>query len=116
MRSGMLVIRAIAFDQPLEAANPEHNDVIETLASNRSDKPFGVGILPGRTRCGEDFLDAHGLRRLCPSVEGVIAVADQIARRSVPGECLPQLLNRPCRGGMLGDGYVHDASPLMDED
>ena len=50
MCSGMLVIRAITCDQPLEAAAAEDDDVIETLASNRSDEPFGVGILPVRTR------------------------------------------------------------------
>src|SRR5215472_17258106 len=113
MRSGMLVIRAIAFDQPLEAANPEHDDVIETLASNRSDKPFGVGILLGRTRCREDFLDAHGLRRLCPSIERVIAVSDQVSRCSDPGKRFAQLSNRPCGGGTRRDTHMYDAPTLM---
>src|SRR5215472_9998325 len=108
MRSGMLVVRTIAFDQPLEAANPEHDDVIEALASDRSDEPFGVGILPWRTRCGEDFLDVHSLRGLGPSLEGVVAVSDQVSRRSVPGNRFAQLLNRPRRGGMLRDGHMDD--------
>jgi hypothetical protein len=116
MWSGMLVVRTIPFDQPLETGHAEHDDVIETLASNGSDEPVGVRMLPRRTRCGEDFLDAQGLRRLCPSLEGIIAVSDQVSRRSVPGDCFAHLVNRPRRGGMLRDAHVYDAPALMGED
>jgi hypothetical protein len=43
----------------------------------------------------------------------MIAIADQVSRRSVPGERFAHLLRGLRRGGMVGDGDVHDVPPLM---
>lgn len=112
----MFVIGAIEFHQPLESRGAEDDDVIETLASRGSNEPFGVRVLPRRMRCGEEFVDAHRLRRLRPYIERVIAVPDQVSRRSVPGERFAQLLSRPRCGGLVRDGDVHYAASFMGED
>ena len=45
----------------------------------------------------------------------VIAVSDEVARRSVAGECLTQLLHSPRGGGMLRDAHMFDAPALTSE-
>jgi hypothetical protein len=43
----LFVVSAIEFHQPLESRGVEHDDVIETLASRRSDESLDVRVLPG---------------------------------------------------------------------
>jgi hypothetical protein len=45
-----------------------------------------------------------------------IAVAEEIARGLIPGECLDDLLRGPRRGGMPGDVDMHHASALRVQD
>lgn len=48
-----------------------------------------------------------------PPIERVIAIPEEVSRGLVPGERFAQLLGGPRRGGMVGDGDVHDASALV---
>ena len=46
----------------------EDDDVIEAFAADRADDAFDIGVLPWRSRRGDDLLDSH---RLDTSAEGL---------------------------------------------
>jgi hypothetical protein len=73
----------------------QNDDVVHALPPNRSDQPLNVRILPGGLRSGEDFANAQPLCRFVelPSIDA-ITVAQQIARRAVPGEKLPGVVGQ----------------------
>ena len=58
-------------------------------------------------------MDAHPGRRGSDPREGVITIANEIARDLVPWERLAELLGGPRRRGMAGDGHVDNAATLM---
>lgn len=66
-------------------------------------------------RCRDDFAGTHSLCHPKPGIEGVIAIADEVSGRLIPGEGFAQLLNRPRCGGMLHNGHEHDAPALVGE-
>jgi hypothetical protein len=59
--------------------------VVETFPSNRADDPLGVRVLPRGTRSGH-LVDSHSGRRWSDPREGVITIANGIARDFVPWE------------------------------
>jgi hypothetical protein len=69
----------------------EDEDVIETFPSDRPDEAFHVRMLPGCSRCGQHFVDPHRRRRGTGSVEGVIAIANQVSWCRVPRARLAEL-------------------------
>ena len=47
----------IARQRAPQVSLAQHDDVVQTLAAKGADDSLGVGILPGASRCGEQFLD-----------------------------------------------------------
>jgi hypothetical protein len=95
----------------------EHDHMIETLATNGSNHSLYIGSLPRRTRCGQDFANAHISHSFSEVIaKDPIAVSQQVTRELVKGECLPQLLSRPLRGWMGGDIEVQNATSVMGQD
>src|ERR1019366_7555882 len=47
MRSDGVVVIGIRFQNPAQMCLARDNDVVQTLAPDRSDQPFGKAILPG---------------------------------------------------------------------
>jgi len=91
--------------------------VIQAFAPDRADDPFGIGVLPRRPRGCENLIDPQGLEpRAEGGTIGSIAIPDQPARRGIPWKILPDLLGRPCGGGIRGDAEMHDATALMMQD
>jgi hypothetical protein len=75
---------------------PEHDHVIEAFASNSADHPFDIRTVPRRPRCGKHLFDAHRLHLSNEVVaEYAIAIAQQIARGTLPRERFAHLLGRP---------------------
>src|SRR5260370_34067398 len=95
----------------------EDDDVIETFAADRADDALDIGILPWRSRRGDDLLDRH---RLDTIAEGLpirsVSVSQQKARRGVPGEGFGDLARQPTLCRVLGDIEMDDFSSLMAED
>src|SRR5215469_12043165 len=92
----------------------EYDHVIQALPSNGADHPLDIGSLPRRPGRREHLFDAHRLHLLhevCP--EDPIAIAQQIARRRLPGKGLSQLLNGPFGGRTSGDAKMQNAPPVM---
>jgi hypothetical protein len=87
----------------------EDDDVIQTLAANRTDHTLDVSVLPGRARRRDDFFDPN---RIDPLAEyravRRVTIAQQVARSTVPREGFCYLAGEPRCGGMLGDGRVKD--------
>ena len=78
----------------------EHHHVVETLAAQGPDEAFHVRILPRGPGRGLDFADPQGVNSAGePDPVDRIAVAQQVARRGLPGERLHELLGRPVRCG-----------------
>jgi hypothetical protein len=117
MRSASVVILKVCRQHSAQVTLVEDDDVIETFAADRADDAFDVGILPWRSRRGDDLLDRH---RLDTIAEGLpirsVAVSQQKARRGVPGESLGDLASHPDLCRILGDIEMDDFSSLMAED
>ena len=67
----------------------QDDEMVHALAPDRSDQPFGKAILPRRGRRGRLVPDAHGAHSACDDgAIDSIPIADEVARRLIPGECL----------------------------
>src|SRR5262249_2599798 len=76
--------------------------MVGALASNRSDQSFGEAVLPRRAWSNRFVADAHGSQSLPDgSAVDLIPIADQVARRLIPGERLRDLARDPVRGRMM---------------
>ena len=56
-----VIVREVAGQGAAQVLFAKHDDMIETLAPNRADKPLRAGVLPRAVRRGLDFTDAHAL-------------------------------------------------------
>jgi hypothetical protein len=67
----------------------QDDEMIHTLAPDRSDQPFGKAILPRRGRCSRLVPDAHGTHSSRDDVAvDPIPIADEVARCLIPRKCL----------------------------
>lgn len=91
----------------------EHDDMVETFAPDRTDHPFGEGVLPRRARRNHDFLDAHALDAIseCPAVDSV-TISNHESRRFVEGKSLDDLLCRSLGRWMRGHVEVDDLAAV----
>jgi hypothetical protein len=91
----------------------QHDQVLCKLTPKRSDKPFGIAILPRRPRRDAELPDtemAHAAIK--GSTEDFVAIANQEPERAVFAEGLYDLLRRPLGVRMGRDVYVQDPASL----
>src|ERR1700692_375708 len=98
MSSDAVVVVSVRFQNPAEMRPPQDNHMIDALAPDRSDQPFGKAILPRRGWCNGLVPDAHGTQsaRDDNAVDS-IPILDHIARSHVPGKRLVYLTCTPLR-------------------
>src|SRR6266481_4610432 len=98
MRSDAVVIVSIGFQNPAQMRLAQDNHMIDALAPDRSDQPFGKAILPRRGWCSGLVPDAHGTQsaRDDNAVDS-IPISDHIARSHLPGKSLGYLTCNPLR-------------------
>ena len=105
-----------AFNRYKQQTDKEHDEVIETLASQRTDQALRIGILPGTGWTRGHLRNAHAddaaLKRL--AVDRV-AVSQQPSRRAAVRKGFHHLLRGPVGRGMGRDGQAHDSAPCMRE-
>jgi hypothetical protein len=78
--------------------------MVDALASDRSDQPFGEAVLPRRARGDRLVTDAHGSESARDdSAVDPILITDQVARGLIPRECLRDLTCDPFRGRIRCD-------------
>src|SRR5206468_11209621 len=75
--------------------------MVDALASDRSDQPFGEAVLPKRAWGDGLVADAHGAQSVRDgSGIDAIPITDHVARRLSPRECFGDLVCDPVRGRM----------------
>src|SRR5213079_1728824 len=75
--------------------------MVDALASDRSDQPFGEAVLPRRAWGDGLVADAHGAQSVRDgSAIDAIPTTDQVTRRLSPRECFGDLACDPVRGRM----------------
>src|SRR5438876_6840127 len=73
--------------------------MVDALASDRSDTPFGEAVMPRRAWGDGLVADAHGAQSVRNgSAIDAIPIADHVARRLSPRECFGDLACDPVRG------------------
>src|SRR5260370_24361083 len=99
MGSPAVVIVRIVFQNPTQMFLVQDNDVVQTLAPDRSDQPFGKAVLPRRGRCNWLVSDTHGTQSARDdSAVDPVAITDHIARSAIPRKSLGDLTCNPlCR-------------------
>jgi hypothetical protein len=68
VRAVLVVVSSVRPKQSQQVALPEDDAMVEYLTPERTDKPFGVAVLPGRPRCGCGLADTemiHPANRKC---------------------------------------------------
>src|SRR5260221_2869311 len=72
--------------------------MVQTLAPDRSDQPFGKAVMPGRGWCGRPVPNAHGSQSACDDgAIDPIAITDHVTRSTVPRKSLGDLACDPLR-------------------
>ena len=87
--------------------------MVQTFPSDRANQALAIRILPRGMRSGEYFLDRHrmgGCRERFAITD--VAIAQQVAPRTIPGKGLDQLPVDPfC--GMRGHAKVKESAAIM---
>src|SRR5262249_50501370 len=93
------------------------DEMIETLAPDRSDQPFSEAILPRRGRCDGLVPDTHGTQTACDDgAVDAIPIANNVVRGLLPRESLGELARDPF-GGRIGSHVDPDeVSPVQPDD
>jgi hypothetical protein len=89
MRSDIIVIASVGSQDPAQMRFTQDNEMVHTLAPDRSDQPFCKAILPRRGRRGGLVPDAHGAQSAFnDGAINAIPIADDAVRRLIPRKCL----------------------------
>src|SRR5947207_12224940 len=90
-----LVVFEIQLQDATQPSFIQDDDVVQALAANRADQALDIGILPRRSRSREDVANAQPASRFVKFLSVArVAIAKQIARRTVPRESFQQLASR----------------------
>jgi hypothetical protein len=89
MRSHVIVIAGVSSQNPAQMCLAQDDDVVHTLAADRTDQPLGKPILPRRGWCCRLVPDAHGAQPLRDDgAIDAIPITDEVAGSLIPWECL----------------------------
>src|ERR1700737_1376779 len=117
MRSNAVVIGRIVFQNLAQMCLAQNDDVIQTLAPDRSDQPFDKAILPRRGWCGRLVPDAHGAQSACDSAAiDPVPIADEVVWSLIPGKCLRYLTCNPFGRGICCDVDPDEVSAVEPDD
>src|SRR6202158_276224 len=117
MRSHAVVIVRIVFQNPTQMLLAQDNDVVQTLAPDRSDQPFGKAVLPRRGRCNWLVSDTHGTQSARDdSAVDSISISDHIARSAIPRKSLGDLTCNPLRRRVGCDADPDEISAIKPDD
>ena len=109
-----MAVGKVGLQDSVQVLLTEDNDVIEAFSPYRSHKPFGVEILPRRSRRCEHLLNAHAIDTTVELFTvDTVAVAEHVLGRCVLWECLNDLLGGPLRARVAGDVPVDDAPAVV---
>src|ERR1019366_4271672 len=112
-----VVVHYVRSQNPTQMRLAPDHDMIQTLAADRSDQPFGKAILPMRGWRGRLVPDAHGAQSACDdgSVDP-IAIPDHVTRSPVPRKSLGYLACNPLRCRVCCDIDPDEVSAVETDD
>src|ERR1700687_3868995 len=117
MRSHAVVIVRIVFQNPTQMLLAQDNDVVQTLAPDRSDQPFGKAVLPRRGRCNWLVSDTHGTQSARDgSAADLSPISDHIARTPIQRKSLGDLTCNPLRRRVGCDADPDEISAIKPYD
>src|SRR6266705_1783443 len=117
MRPGSVVIVNIALHDPAKLLFAGDDDVVETFSPDRTDHPFGIPVLPGRSSSNRPVSNAHGTQSVFKGLAvDAVPIPDQIPRRLVPRKCLRDLAAKPRCGRMSRDAEREQLPAIMAKD
>jgi hypothetical protein len=94
MGSQRVTVSGILPQNPAQMGLAQDDEMVHTLAPDRSDQPFGEAVLPRRGWRNRLVSDAHGAQSAFNgSTVDVISITDEVVRSLIPGERLRYL---PC--------------------
>src|SRR5713226_738120 len=109
MSPDLIVIRSVSLQNTVQVRFAEHDEVVESFATYRSDEPLNVAVLPRRAWRRGVIADSH-----CPNAagvcwaEGAVAVANRVTRCFVPGKGVSHLTCDPLRGRIVRHADARD--------
>src|SRR6266849_1811968 len=119
MRSDVVIVACVRLQNLAQMHLAQDNDVVHTLAPDRSDQTFDNAILPGRGWCGRLVPDTHGAQSARDNAAiDPIPIADEVVRSLVPRKCLRYLTRNPFGRRIccdVGPDEVSAAEPDDDE-
>src|SRR5450432_3433452 len=117
MRSHAVIIVRIVFQNSTEKFLSQDNDVVQTLAPDGSDQPFGKAVLPRRGRCNWLVSDSHGTQSARDdSAVDSIPISDHKARSVIPRKGLGDLTCNPLRRRVGCDADPDEISAIKPYD
>ena len=67
----------------------QDDEMVDALAPDRSDQPFGKAVLPRRGWCRRPVPNAHGAQSACDAgAVNPIPIANEVLRGIIPRKCL----------------------------
>ena len=94
----------------------EHDHMVQALAPKGTNHSLYIRSLPRRSRCGQNFVDAHVCDLPLEFLpEDGAAIAQQVARDLLKRKRLPQLLPGPLRRWMGGHIEMENAPTVMSQ-
>src|SRR6266704_5686103 len=94
MSPQLVIVGSILPQNPAQMGLAQDDNMVYTLAPDRSDQPFGKAVLPRRGWCNRLVSDAHGAQSTFNgSAVDAISITDEVVRSLIPGERLRYL---PC--------------------
>ena len=112
-----VVVDAVGPQEPVEVLLVQDEEVVEALSSDRSDDPFGEGIVPGRAWGDEHLTNPHPLDSSCElGAIDLIAITEQVCGSRLVGECLDDLPRSPGGRWMARDVDMDEFTAVMAQD
>src|ERR1700726_5005744 len=99
MCSNVVVIASIGTQDSAQMRFAQDDEMVNTLAPDRSDQPFGKAILTRRSWCGRPVPNAPGAQSARDDAAiDPVAIADEVVRSLIPRKRLRYLTCNPfCR-------------------
>ena len=80
VRPELVVIRDVGCDDAAELSLAKHEEMVETLPSDRADQPFDASVLPRRSRCRRPITDTDALEASGDDLTmDRVTITDQVA-------------------------------------
>src|ERR1700688_2511103 len=101
MRTYLIVVLHVRQQDVTKMSFAQHDNMIDTFPSDRTDQSFGVSVLPRGTRRCRSVANAHRSKSTDKDLTtGPVPVTNEIAGSLFPAACFRELICDPFRSRM----------------